>query len=573
MKCINTNTIYDRNDQLQQQQNSNSNRLSRAPRRGSMSRQNPAVSSVNAGRLARSSAALGTQTRGQGRRKPEGSVPTKCFLEIDYGRCFGNFPRYFYNVTSHKCESFSFGGCGGNANNFNNQKTCQDVCITMGAGSSVSSGGLARRPDGAINGGFFDMSSSNMGTGSSLFKPSVEDNMGSNMGMDERFAMNTNTDTSKTNNHIASKTSQTAPQRCLQELSQGTCRGKLTRFYYNQQTHRCESFIYHGCQGNQNNFFTFEECQRTCGYYSDIYARQRANVNQRRKQSQSQPSQQSPKHLSSKGDGLTAPSGWSVGIPPQPQAFCMQNPQQGPCTGRQIRWFYHRLNKRCERFAFSGCGGNQNNFQNVQECNRACVSYHDENSDLNSASPSMQTRINPTLMTGAPTPPDLTQNLNQPNIPRATSEATRPQFCSLPAKSGRCRANLKRYFFNTTSGTCDEFRYGGCGPNENNFMSIAACHEICQSPHAQNNGGVFTSNDKSFFDFPTKDKGMGVLDDVSQQLSNPDMLSLQDKQLLGSVSDQEAIPLLNSGPLFTTRDLMRNQNQGMSTLDMWAAMH
>ncbi|CAM1297568.1 Uncharacterised protein g1854 [Pycnogonum litorale] len=54
--------------------------------------------------------------------------PSNCMLESDIGMCDGYFVRYFYNVTSDACDTFTYGGCGGNENRFQTEKACKKTC-------------------------------------------------------------------------------------------------------------------------------------------------------------------------------------------------------------------------------------------------------------------------------------------------------------------------------------------------------------------------------------------------------------------------------------------------------------
>lgn len=40
--------------------------------------------------------------------------------------------RYFYNGSSMACETFHYGGCMGNGNNFVSEKECLQTCRTVG---------------------------------------------------------------------------------------------------------------------------------------------------------------------------------------------------------------------------------------------------------------------------------------------------------------------------------------------------------------------------------------------------------------------------------------------------------
>jgi len=73
-------------------------------------------------------------------KKPDGTFTTFCDTLISYnskvicnqpkvvGSCEAYMPRYFYNSLTKNCESFIYGGCHGNRNNFNTTAECEKVC-------------------------------------------------------------------------------------------------------------------------------------------------------------------------------------------------------------------------------------------------------------------------------------------------------------------------------------------------------------------------------------------------------------------------------------------------------------
>lgn len=56
---------------------------------------------------------------------PEGNV---CALPADPGPCDGACPRFFHNVCTGQCDPFLFGCCDGNANNFLTLEECEATC-------------------------------------------------------------------------------------------------------------------------------------------------------------------------------------------------------------------------------------------------------------------------------------------------------------------------------------------------------------------------------------------------------------------------------------------------------------
>uniref|UniRef100_A0A670Z3U2 BPTI/Kunitz inhibitor domain-containing protein n=1 Tax=Pseudonaja textilis TaxID=8673 RepID=A0A670Z3U2_PSETE len=50
---------------------------------------------------------------------------------------------------------------------------------------------------------------------------------------------------------------------------------------------------------------------------------------------------------------------------------------------------------------------------------------------------------------------------------------------------------LIRFYFNTATGNCEGFFYGGCGGNENNFVTLAECRYTCQPSVSADRLGLF----------------------------------------------------------------------------------
>ena len=52
---------------------------------------------------------------------------------------------------------------------------------------------------------------------------------------------------------------------------------------------------------------------------------------------------------------------------------CDQSYETGPCRGYFPRWYYSREDNACKQFIYGGCDGNQNRFDNREECEAKCV--------------------------------------------------------------------------------------------------------------------------------------------------------------------------------------------------------
>ncbi|KAK7865119.1 hypothetical protein R5R35_014648 [Gryllus longicercus] len=67
-------------------------------------------------------------------------------------------------------------------------------------------------------------------------------------------------------------------------------------------------------------------------------------------------------------------------------------------------------------------------------------------------------------------------------ITSASEEWTRPEGCLQPAETGVCEALIYRYAYKVSSDQCEQFVFGGCDANFNNFESQEECEQRCKPP-------------------------------------------------------------------------------------------
>ncbi|KAF8763268.1 thrombin inhibitor hemalin-like [Argiope bruennichi] len=75
---------------------------------------------------------------------------------------------------------------------------------------------------------------------------------------------------------------------------------------------------------------------------------------------------------------------------------------------------------------------------------------------------------------------DVEECLKPEQCPNSANELfVDESACDQPKVIGHCLAAFRRYYFNKESGECEEFIYGGCGANDNNFLTKEECEETC----------------------------------------------------------------------------------------------
>merc|ERR1719492_520560 len=190
-------------------------------------------------------------------------------------------------------------------------------------------------------------------------------------------------------------------------------------YYFNAESKLCKLFFYGGCRGNANKFETVEECKQTC------------NVDENAQNS--------------------LDSG----------AVCNQARKCGGSSSQaQSNWVFNPNSGNCEDGSglVTSCQDNSgNSFEGRNLCQAYCVSKA-----VLASSRSLQT------------------GESRVTLPARVDRRDEADPCLMDKLVGRCRAALRRFYFDKTSGTCKGFFYGGCGGNANNFASKVECEAKCQ---------------------------------------------------------------------------------------------
>nr|CUU99114.1 hypothetical transcript [Hymenolepis microstoma] len=418
-----------------------------------------------------------------------------CQLELDAGPCRGKIVRYGFHRQKGHCIEFIYGGCQGNANNFESISVCEAECgnrdnVIRYISRIESTQRIFNQFDTC---GFKHLECRPVSTPERPPPEGTEDT-------------------------------------CSKPVDPGPCHASIRRYAYNPSTRRCEIFTYGGCQGNGNNFETEEECERRCGGSGTV----------------------SPPHTGGTGDigGGVGSGGGDV---------CSLPSDMGPCSDYVLRYTFNSSTGRCEMFYYGGCEGNENRFESLEDCQRRCESsvsrdpcagvrcgnnaycvsgycYCEQGyeGDANVECRPVSTPEQPPQQNGGvcslpidigPCRASIRRYAYNPSTRRCeiftyggcqgngnnfeTEEECERRcggsgtvspphtggtgdigggvgsgggdVCSLPSDMGPCSDYVLRYTFNSSTGRCEMFYYGGCEGNENRFESLEDCQRRCES--------------------------------------------------------------------------------------------
>jgi hypothetical protein len=260
--------------------------------------------------------------------------------------------RWHFNTTSMSCGSFNYGGCLENKNNFFTESECENACEAfvphqLKSGISDDNSGLIKQKSGSVSDG------------------------------------------------------------CSEEMKVvGRCRMAAEKWSWNQETSKCEMFIFGGCGENGNNYPSKKKCEKKCSYL----ASQRVMFFDAVEEEIEEEPEEAP-------------------VDP-----CTEPQDMGPCRARFERFSFDPVTGDCGNFTYGGCQGNGNNFRSKQLCREKCLKTTGMQQD-NVAGNGEEEEGAQNDMTATTTKKPETKQ-TKPKSPKNVPEV---DLCSLPKDPGFCR--------------------------------------------------------------------------------------------------------------------------------------
>ncbi|XP_061082862.1 tissue factor pathway inhibitor a isoform X2 [Conger conger] len=183
---------------------------------------------------------------------------TPCHLDEEPGPCRGLVPRYFFSRSHGECQRFFYGGCFGNANNFRTREECEARCHQSQPdpaepATDTATSERAEPPQEPEPA----EPATDTATSERAEPPQVPGDV-------EQPVVVSVPEAPRPSTQPLISSVAHRPKFCLSPIDRGTCGESVQRYIYNPRKKRCQMFHYTGCGGNRNNFGSRRQCVRTC---------------------------------------------------------------------------------------------------------------------------------------------------------------------------------------------------------------------------------------------------------------------------------------------------------------------
>ncbi|XP_024082550.1 papilin isoform X1 [Cimex lectularius] len=432
----------------------------------------------------------------------------ECEQSLEPGPCHGQFRRWYFNKQDKTCQEFVYGGCKGTKNNFMTEAACKYRC--MRPPTTAPQECFAPKQTGnctdKIPKWYFAMPQQKC---MPFYYTGCNGNGNSFNSQEE----------CETNCPIPKETN-----ICTLPAVGGGCSNYTSRYYYDTAKKSCEHFYYGGCEGNENNFLTQNDCMRRCGQGSYVetpeepFSTDMCVLPQERGRCNEYYHRYSYNHA----DGTCKPftytgcegNGNNFETEEQCQQSCGHTQDKcslprvaGPCDNWTPQYYYDPSSDRCLSFNYGGCLGNSNRFNTIEECEHACKRSEEPPPEPPRPSPDHRTYSNICLSPVDPGPcleqipswhydsqtgecksflyggceGNANRFLSEEQCERQCGEYRSQDACSGYSVSGTCHDSQLKYFFDSERATCSPFTYSGCGGTANRFSSVAECESMCRA--------------------------------------------------------------------------------------------
>ncbi|CAD6197397.1 unnamed protein product [Caenorhabditis auriculariae] len=247
-------------------------------------------------------------------------------------------------------------------------------------------------------------------------------------------------------------------------------------FYFDADIGECLEFIFEGCGGNQNRFGTKEDCIEGCRSLT------LCGVGMPLMDFAGNIKRCDGDRVPCPGSHTCVGSGMSSVCCQKADRICQSNVHGGtPCgVPATTRHYFDFSSKTCRPFAFTGCGGNDNNFKTKGLCMQFCNSEvicprgepHADRYSISHIASCMQNSHCPGNYT-------CTSRLG---LKKGACCPSKEFVCGSPFEvRSSCRRPLKEstWWFDFRKGECFKTEHAACDEHFNSFANQEQCTDYC----------------------------------------------------------------------------------------------